>query len=95
MIVGEDLLFWGEWIVVPVPLQDKTLCKLHGGLPTMSTVIHLLAPYLLADHCSQCCRDIRPQSEPVLISNLSNYPWYKAATDLPELKGTTYLVVVK
>ena len=46
------------------------------------------------NRCPQCCRDAPPRREPLITTHLPDFPWQKAATDLFEMGGNTYLVVV-
>ena len=105
LTVEEDLLHCGGRIIVRVLLQAETLHKLHDGhqgiqrcqLRAQSSIWWPGISQQIADfvnHCSECCRDTRPQREPLLTFTLPDYPWQKAATDLFDLKGATYLVVV-
>ena len=45
-------------------------------------------------HCPTCCRNAPPQREPLLSSPFPDYPWQRAATDLFELEGAMYVVIV-
>ena len=44
--------------------------------------------------CSVCAREAPPKKEPLMISLLLDYPWQVIGTDLFELKGDSYLLVV-
>lgn len=44
--------------------------------------------------CPDCQKSTTPPREPLLQSSLPDYPWERVATDLFELNGTTYLLVV-
>ena len=105
LTIGEDLLLCGGRVVVPRQMQDETIRKLHQGhqgiqrcrLRAQSAVWWPGLSKQISDFvgkCPECCRDALPQREPLMTSTLPDYPWQKAATDLFELKGTTYLVVV-
>ena len=50
--------------------------------------------YDFVSQCSECCKDALPRRELLIPSLLPDFPWQKAATDLFQLHGTTYLVVV-
>ena len=41
-----------------------------------------------------CARDFSPQKEPMIPSELLQYPWQKVGVDLSHLHGANYLVVV-
>ena len=87
-------------------MQVETLIKLHQGhhgiqhcrLRTNMSVwwpgiSHQI--YDFVSQCSECCRDAPPRREPLIPSLLPDFPWQKAATDLFQLDGITYLVVVE
>ena len=44
--------------------------------------------------CSICQKNTPPAREPLLQSSLPDFPWERVATDLFELDGTTYLLLV-
>ena len=48
----------------------------------------------LIQNCGTCCKNARPRREPLLTTPLPEYPWQKIATDLFELHGVHYLLVV-
>ena len=45
----------------------------------------------LVKQCPTCARDFTPHKQPMIATELPDYPWQKIATDL---KGATYLLVV-
>ena len=105
LTIGEDLPLYGGRVVVPANMQAETLQKLHQGhqgiqqyrlranssvwWPGMSKQINDFI-----SHCPTCCRNAPPQTEPLLSSPLPDYPWQRVATDLFELEGATYVVIV-
>ena len=102
LTIGEDLLLYGGRIVVPEALQAETLQKLHQGhqgiqrcrLQAQSSVWWPGISRKIKDfvrQCLECCRDAK---EPLLSTQLPDYPWQKAGTDLLVLNGATYLLVV-
>ena len=46
------------------------------------------------ENCRDCAKGTRQRKEPLLPTPLPNYPWQIVATDLFELKGDNYLLVV-
>lgn len=105
LTLHEGLLLYGSRIVVPASLQQATLCKLHQGhqgihrcrlrarssvwWPELSRQIASLVK-----QCPTCSRETTPHKEPLISSELPQYPWQKVASDLFMLDGTTYLLVV-
>ena len=105
LTIGENLLLYGGRVVVPKQLQDETVCKLHQGhqgiqrcrLRAQSAVWWPGISKQLNDfvsQCPECSRDAPPQKEPLITSILPDYPWQRIATDLFELDGAMYLVII-
>ena len=44
--------------------------------------------------CFTCAKMFSPQKEPMILTELPQYPWQKVGVDLFQLKGSNYLVVV-
>ena len=98
-----ELLLFGNRIVVPKELQDDVLEKIHQGhqgilkcrLRAMSAVwwpgISKDVENLVKDICAS---RVPPKKEPMIASDLPLYPWQKVGADLFELKGTKYLLVI-
>lgn len=95
----------GQRIVVPKSLQTETLRKLHDGHQgiircRLRAKISVWWPGLsqqltqLVRNCLDCAREHRPNKEPLITSNLPEYPWQSIAADIFNLRGTEYLVVV-
>ena len=105
LTIGEDLLLYGNRLVVPRQMQAETLRKLHQGHQGIQRCrlranISVWWPgiarqiYDFISQCPECCKDASPRREPLMPTPLPEFPWQKAATDLFELKGETYLIVV-
>ena len=105
LTVHHGLLLYCTRIVVPKCLQKETLQKLHNGHQGMErcrlrALSSVWWPGLFSDiqqmiqRCPECLKRSTSHSEPMIPSKLPNYPWQKIATDLFELKGVTYLLVV-
>ena len=105
LTVNYGLLLYNQRIVVPASLQQETLTKLHAGhqgirrcrlraqssvwWPKISSQIQSLI-----QNCPTCLQHITPHKEPMMSSELPEYPWQKLGSDLFELKGVHYLLVV-
>ena len=105
LTLGEDLLLYGGRVVIPKTMQAETLQKLHRGHQgiqrcRLRAIASVWWPGISREiddfisRCPQCCRDTRPAREPLMTSPLPDYPWQKVATDLFELKGKMYVVIV-
>ena len=103
--VGDNLLLRSCRIVVPKPLQKKTIDKIHLGhlgmqkcqlranaavwWPGMSKQISKAVK-----SCPECVKNPPSPSQPLISSSLPQYPWQKVASDLFHFKGKTYLLCV-
>ena len=101
----DDLLLRGSRIVIPSDLKQEILQKLHVGhqgivkcrlrakasvwwpgiSDDINTFIH---------KCDTCCKDFPNTTQPMIPTKLPERPWEKVASDLFELKGTPYIIVV-
>ena len=103
--VKQGLIMYNCRIVVPMSLQKETLQKLHQGHQGVERC-RLLAqnsvwwPGLYRDiqetvrQCSVCAKLHTPNKEPMIPSALPEYPWQKLGSDLFELQGEHYLLLV-
>ena len=103
--VHNGLLLHGRQIVVPKVLQKETLTKIHQGRqgvqrcrlrakqsvwwPSMSQHIDNFVK-----GCPTCVKDATPNSEPMIQTELPDFPWQRVASDLFMLNGVNYLLVV-
>ena len=96
---------WGQRVVIPEPLQEEVLHKLHGGHQVITCCrsrakMSVWWPGLtqqlktFIQNCPQCARDYQPNKEPLITSTLLDYPWQQVARDLFKLRGADYLVIV-
>ena len=92
-------------IVVPRACRKETLDKIHSGhlgiqrcklrvqqsvwWPGVSKEIESLVK-----HCRICARTTTTHKEPMIVSQLPDYPWQKVGSDLFEFKGHSYIVLV-
>ena len=105
LTVNQGLLLYNCRIVVPVSLQNETLGKIHQGHQGIERC-RLLAqnsvwwPGLYRDiqetvrKCSVCAKFHTPSKEPLMPSVLPERPWQKLGSDLFELQGKNYLLIV-
>jgi len=49
---------------------------------------------IFTHNCDTCSRDFPIATQPMIPTNLPEKPWEKVASDLFEMKGTPYIVVV-
>ena len=105
LTVTDGILLYNQRIVVPVFLQQDTLTNLHAGhqgirRSRLRAQFSLWWPNLssqiqnLIQNCPTCLQYQTPHTEPMLSSELPYYPWQKVRSDLFELKGVHYLLVV-
>ena len=105
LTLHDNLLLYGSRIVVPKSLQAATLQKIHNGhqgiqrcrqRTTSSVWWHGVSKHIeqLVKSCPICAKASTPHKEPLMYSPLPNHPWEKVGSDLFELNGSTYLLVV-
>ena len=105
LTLHDNLLLYGSRIVVPKSLQATTLQKIHNGhqgiqkcrqRTTSSVWWPGVSKHIeqLVKSCPMCAKASIPHKEPLMYSPLPNHPWEKVGSDLFELNGSTYLLVV-
>lgn len=102
--IQEDLLVRGNRIVIPEKKREEILQKLHEGhmgiektrqrannsvwWPGMSTRIKALV-----ENCHVCIKQRLPQTEPLMPTELPDYPWQVIGADLCQRGNRNYLVL--
>ena len=105
LTLHDDLLLRGRRIVVPQSLQAETLQKIHSGhqgitkcsLRITSSVWWPGAKRQLEElvhNCPECTKAMQAQKQPLISTPLPEHPWEKLASDLFEINGNMYLLVV-
>ena len=100
-----NLFLYGRCMVVLKRLQRETLKKVHTrhqGVQRCRLCVNTAVWWPGLSHevenmvkqCPTCAKVHSPQKEPMIPTELPDYPWQKIGTDLFQLKGATYLVVV-
>ena len=90
---------------MPKSLQQETLSKIHDGHQGIERCLvrakaSVWWPGITkqltqkVQHCEACCKNASPAKEPLMATPLPEYPWQKVGTDLFELKGAHYLLIV-
>ena len=104
--VGDGLLLFNTRIVVPESLRKTVLTKLHHGHQGLERCLQRARHSVwwpgishhikqLVQDCPVCAKNARlPRREPLLSTPLPPYPWHTVATDLFELQGVHYLIIV-
>lgn len=103
--VENGLLMRGSRIVIPTPLQQEILDKLHEGhqgitrcrdrarqsvwWPGLSTQLENLVT-----NCETCCKNQHQRAQPLVPSQLPELPWQKVGTDLFEWRNKHFLLIV-
>ena len=101
----DDLLLYNSRIVVPPSLRRETMLKIHEGHQGVERCRERVRSSVwwpgvtsqvkqFVENCRECARVARPRREPLLPTPLPDYPWQVVASDLFELKGEHYLLVV-
>ena len=105
LTIHDHLLLFRDRIVIPKCLQRQTLQKIHQGHQGIQRCRERISRAVwwpgvsreIEEYVSKCpeCTKNRPQHrEPLIPSPLPNHPWEKVGTDLFQLNGATYLLVV-
>lgn len=105
LTLHDDLLLFNQRVVVPPALQRETLEKIHVGhlgihrcrlraktsvwWPGVMTQVSQTV-----QGCATCAREVPMRSEPLKPTPLPDYPWQVLGSDLFQVRGTTYLLVV-
>ena len=101
----DQLLLHGKRIVIPQALRKMTTEKIHEGHQGMERCrmraqASVWWPGVVRDvkdmvqRCPTCVRDAFQRKEPLMPSSLPDFPWQVVGTDLFEMKGDHYLLVV-
>ena len=97
VIDKNGLLLHGRRIVVPNSLRRETLCNIHSGHQgiqrcRLCAKISVWWPGISHDienmikECSICARNFLPRKEPMIPTELPQYPWQKVGVDLFQLE---------
>ena len=103
--ICNKLLLYNNRIVVPLSLQDITMQRLHDGhqgiqrcrlraktsvwWPGIAQQIEQMI-----HQCQTCAKDVTYRKEPLMPTVLPDFPWQVVGSDLFELKGIHYLLIV-
>ena len=105
LTVCQNLLLYGQRIVVPQKLRNQTLEKIHEGHQgvercQLRAILSVWWPNMTSqlfnkiEQCPVCAKDRVPRREPLICSDLPLYHWQRVASDLFTLQGMEYLLVV-
>ena len=103
--IGDNLLLRSSRIVVPASLQKETIDKIHHGhqgihrcLLRANTAVWWpgLSKQITeaVKSCPECVKHSPSPTQPLISSQLPQYPWQKVGSDLFHFKGKTYLLVI-
>ena len=102
--VVDDLLY-GSRIVVPSPLQTSTIEKIHRGHLGIQKCLSRAQTSVwwpgysqqiknAVANCEQCAALSTNPREPLIPSDLPQYPWQVVGADIFQIENTYYLLVV-
>ena len=105
LTLHNGLLLYNSRIVVPHSLQQETLEKIHEGHQGIERCRTLINSSVwwpgvsqsIAEKihkCTTCAKESVPNKEPLLTNPLPDYPWQMVGSDLFEMSGEHYLLVV-
>lgn len=103
--IHNKLLLRGKQIVVPKSLQQETLSKIHQGHQGIERCrLHAKSSVWwpgkfqqikhLIEQCPVYVKSSTPKSQPLIPSELPDYPWQRVGTDLFAINGVNYLLIV-
>ena len=95
----------GSRVVIPAALRLEMLDRIHTGHQGISKCRERARQSLwwpglsrqleeLVKNCSECRKFTNQRSEPLIPTALPDLPWQRVGTDLFELKGHSYLLIV-
>ena len=105
LTVHNNLLLYGPRIAIPSSLQKEILSKIHEGhqgiqkcrlRANTSVWWPGISKHIkdLIEQCPACVKEHTPRKEPLMPTDLPDYPWQKIGTDLFFMNGANYLVAV-
>ena len=105
LTICDGLLLYNNRIVVPSAMRQEALNKIHEGHQGAErcrwrTKSSVWWPGITAqikqmvENCKTCAKIAHHRREPLITASLPEYPWEVVGTDLFELQGRQYLVVV-
>ena len=105
LTLGNNLLLYNIRTVVPPALQQETIQKIHEGHQGVEQCRQRALPSMwwpglfkqitqCIQRCSKCHQDNRPKKQPLLYTPLPDYLWQVVGTDLFELEGKHYLLII-
>ena len=106
LFTQDGLLYKGRCVVIPTSLQQDLISRLHRTHIGLSSILRLARQNvfwigmtsMLKDAILRCptCLAHRPAqtAEPLLSHEVPSRPWTKLGTDIFELNGSMYLVLV-
>ena len=105
LTLSGTLLLYQSRIVIPENLRQATLEKIHHGHQgilrcRMRVSTSVWWPGISKEmetfikSCPVCQKTTAPNKEPLISTPLPSYPWERIASDLFELKNSTYLLTV-
>ena len=103
--VCNDLLMFGNRIVVRKSLQCETLTKVHTGHQGIERCRMRVAASVwwpgvsqevreTVEKCGECAKEASKKREPLIVTPLPDYPWQMVGVDLFELNKVNYVLLV-
>ena len=105
LTIQDGILLYDDRLVIPTSFQQEILVKLHAGHQGIQKckkrahesvwwpgIGKAITQFM--EKCPTCSIYRQRPYEPIITSTLPQHPWQRVATDLFELKGHSYLLVV-
>ena len=103
--IYDNILLYNDRIVIPEALQEAILEKIHEGHQGVEKCHARLRATVwwphaskqvttMIEQCPECAKSAKKRREPLINTPLPLYPWQSVGTDLFELQGKSYVIVV-
>ena len=103
--VKDGILMRGNRLVIPSALRLEMLDRIYTGHQGIVKCRERARQFIwwpglsiqleeLVKNCATCRKCVQQRSEPLIPSNFPESPWQRVGTDLFEMKGHTYLLIV-
>ena len=105
LTIQKGLLLKGSRLVIPVAMQKTILGKMHEGHQGITKCREHVKQSVwwpglskqiedVVDKCDKCSKERQNRLEPMIPSDVPERPWQTVGSDLFELNGSNYLLVV-
>ncbi|XP_046736586.1 uncharacterized protein K02A2.6-like [Diprion similis] len=106
LVVADDLIFRGQSVVIPRSMRGEMLNRVHYSHLGINKCLKVAQDSIFwpgmsnqikqkISECPLCLKYAKSQNrEPLKSHEIPNLPWNKIGSDIFELKGKTYLMLI-